>query len=268
MRLAGRTWGSPDGALGTVLLLHGVTGWSRTWWRVGPVVAAAGYHVLALDLHGHGSSPAPQRAVSTAEGERDLAETLDERFGTRRVDIIWGHSLGAMIALMLLGRDPELAKRAVLVDPPLSPATPADQEALAALWHQQSDLARRAPDVLFQAIRDENPHWDKRDVADTVESMAALDMATLVTNMAHREPYDGLELLAALQMPTLLVLAAEERGSVVTGAERQRLRSLHAAVQVIELDSGHNPHRDAFDVYVQTVLQWLERDPRRGEELV
>jgi pimeloyl-ACP methyl ester carboxylesterase len=258
MRLAGQTWGNPHDALRTVLLLHGVTGWSRTWWRVGPAVAAAGYQVLALDLHGHGNSPKPGRAVSIAEVERDVVETLDERFDTRRVDIIWGHSLGAMIALMLLGRNPELAERAVLVDPPLTPGSPADLEAVAALWQQQSGLARRQPEVLFQAVRDQNRHWHERDVADTVESMAALDVATLAATLAQGEPYDGFERLAALQMPTLVVLAAEDRGSPITGAVRQSLASLHSLVEVVELDSGHNLHRDAFDVYTQTVLQWLE----------
>lgn len=258
MRLPGRTWGNPDARLGTVLLLHGAAGWSQTWWRVGPAVAAAGYQVLALDLHGHGSSPKPGRAVSIAEAERDVVETLDEQFGTRCVDIIWGHSLGAMIALVLLGRDPELAKQAVLVDPPLSPGSPADLHAAAAFWQQQSDLARRQPEALLELVRGENPHWLERDIADTVESMATLDVATLVTTLAQGEPYDGFERLAALQMPTLLVLAAEDRGSPITGAVRQRLASLHSPVEVVELDSGHNPHRDAFDVYMQTVLQWLE----------
>ena len=48
------------------ILVHGITGWWRTWWRVGPALADHGWRVIAVDLRGHGESPpihgaAPER---------------------------------------------------------------------------------------------------------------------------------------------------------------------------------------------------------------
>jgi alpha-beta hydrolase superfamily lysophospholipase len=47
----------PDGpARGRVVLLHGMTSLSATWWRIGPGLAARGWQVVAPDLPGHGTA--------------------------------------------------------------------------------------------------------------------------------------------------------------------------------------------------------------------
>jgi pimeloyl-ACP methyl ester carboxylesterase len=50
-----RVWGSGPR---TVVLLHGSTSSSSTWWQVGPRLAESGWTVTAFDLPSHGSSPA------------------------------------------------------------------------------------------------------------------------------------------------------------------------------------------------------------------
>ena len=37
----------------TVLLIHGMSSSSRTWWRVGPSLAELGWDVVTVDLAGH-----------------------------------------------------------------------------------------------------------------------------------------------------------------------------------------------------------------------
>jgi hypothetical protein len=41
-------WGRPEDP--PVLLVHGVTSNAGIWWRIGPALAAAGHHVIALDM--------------------------------------------------------------------------------------------------------------------------------------------------------------------------------------------------------------------------
>ena len=41
-----------------------VTGSTRTWWRVGPALAEAGWRVKAPDLPAHGASPRVDRALT------------------------------------------------------------------------------------------------------------------------------------------------------------------------------------------------------------
>ena len=47
-------WGATEAP--SLLLLHGVTSSARTWWRIGPALAAAGFRVVAPDLPGHGET--------------------------------------------------------------------------------------------------------------------------------------------------------------------------------------------------------------------
>ncbi|MEO8510176.1 MAG: alpha/beta fold hydrolase [Chloroflexota bacterium] len=51
MRLAVQRWPDTlDAAAPTVLLVHGITASSGTWWRVAPALVDAGWQVLAVDL--------------------------------------------------------------------------------------------------------------------------------------------------------------------------------------------------------------------------
>ena len=82
--LASHTWseaaaGGP-GETGTVVLVHGVAGWHRTWWRVGPALARAGWRVVAVDLRGHGNSPPIGARVTVRDFADDLAASI-ERMG-------------------------------------------------------------------------------------------------------------------------------------------------------------------------------------------
>ena len=54
MELHVREWGHGDRV---AVLLPGMMGSSDSWWRVAPTLADRGYHVLAIDLPGHGLSP-------------------------------------------------------------------------------------------------------------------------------------------------------------------------------------------------------------------
>ncbi len=79
--------------------MHGVTGWHRTWWRVGPALADAGWRVVAVDLRGHGRSPRIDGTITVRDLADDLAafvESLD-----RPVDAAIGHSLGAAVCAEL-----------------------------------------------------------------------------------------------------------------------------------------------------------------------
>jgi pimeloyl-ACP methyl ester carboxylesterase len=119
--LATRTWGDGDDpGRPLAVLVHGVTSSSRTWWRVGPALAERGYRVLAVDLRGHGASPPAAAGLVTADLAADVAETLDAvRVGEGpAVELLVGHSLGALVALELVAARPGLARRLLLEDPP------------------------------------------------------------------------------------------------------------------------------------------------------
>jgi pimeloyl-ACP methyl ester carboxylesterase len=95
-----------------ILLVHGITGSSRHWERVFPILAER-HTVIAPDLLGHGESAKPRGDYSLgafASGIRDLLLALDCGPAT-----IVGHSLGGGIAMQFAYQFPEGCERLVLV---------------------------------------------------------------------------------------------------------------------------------------------------------
>ena len=88
----------------TLTLLHGFTQSGRSWDELASLLP--GYEILAPDLRGHGSNPAPAAAPHTMEGcEADLLQLWAER-GVERTHLA-GYSMGGRLALFLAVRHPE-----------------------------------------------------------------------------------------------------------------------------------------------------------------
>jgi pimeloyl-ACP methyl ester carboxylesterase len=82
-------------------------------------LAGGGVRAIAYDRRGYGSSGAPQpyAATTVQEQSQDAAALLDALDAAPA--LLLGDGFGALIVLELLVRRPELARAAVLADPPL-----------------------------------------------------------------------------------------------------------------------------------------------------
>jgi pimeloyl-ACP methyl ester carboxylesterase len=235
------------------VLVHGVAGWHRTWWRVGPAIADRGWRVVAVDQRGHGRSPRIDGHVTVADLAADLGAVI-ERIGAP-VDALIGHSLGAAVSAELAYLRPELVKRLVLEDPPaLSRAGDAPW-----LADRERELITAQTDFDGEVARElaENPAWLEEDARQDVEGKQLADRegiaATYRRDTGARVP----ELVPLLRVPTLYLLAAEDR-SVYTGDARKRLvAEAPTDSRVLVADAGHTVHRDRFAEYVSTVLDWI-----------
>ncbi|GER21855.1 hydrolase [Zafaria cholistanensis] len=118
-----------DAGLRPVLLLHGFASstalnWENTGWI--RALTDAGRRVIAVDLPGHGASPAPEEldAYTPSRIRADLLQTLQDchvrplRDGdpTSGVDVV-GYSLGARLGWEFGGTQPQLVHRMVLGGP-------------------------------------------------------------------------------------------------------------------------------------------------------
>ena len=101
-----------SGTGSALVLIHGITGSSRTWVDVIPPLAQH-HTVIAPDLLGHGESAKPRGDYSLgayASGVRDLLIAL----GVDKATIV-GHSLGGGVAMQFAYQFPERVERLVLV---------------------------------------------------------------------------------------------------------------------------------------------------------
>lgn len=74
-------------------------------------------HLVSLDFRGHGQSSSTPNAYRVVDYVADAVHVLDQLSGKL---IVYGHSLGAMVALAASARLPEKVHAAILEDPPFA----------------------------------------------------------------------------------------------------------------------------------------------------
>jgi pimeloyl-ACP methyl ester carboxylesterase len=244
------------------VLVHGVTSSSRTWWRVGPALAERGFRVLAVDLRGHGSSPRAAAGLSLADLAGDVAETVAAATAgppgpatrTAPVDLLVGHSLGALVALELVAARPGFARRLVVEDPP-GPSS-VDWAVLAAGIEADTRRAVTAPDALRRDLEAANPAWPPGEAERRVADLADCDGRSIAAALRPGVPFDLPALLAA-PLPVLLLLAEEALGSNLLGLDRKAAVEALADGTTRVLPAGHSLHREALEAWLAALDAWL-----------
>jgi len=264
VQLATHEW--PPGADATgaspplAVLVHGVTGWWRTWWRVGPALADVGWRVVAADQRGHGHSPRLGGPVTVVDLAGDLAMTI-ETIG-RPVDLLIGHSLGGAVAAELAVDRPDLAQRLVLEDPPA--ISRVGDEAWLTAMDGELKMAICDPEGEVRRTIERNPSWLAEDARRDVEGKQLADRIDLIASFRAGIGTRVLDLLPRLTVPSLLLLA-DERRSVFPPVARRALAERHPAqVRQIVVASGHAIHRDLFDDYLALIIDWAGAPSSRG----
>lgn len=236
------------------VLVHGVAGWWRTWWRVGPALAERGWRVVAVDQRGHGHSPRFEGPASVADFAADLAVVI-ERVGSP-VNALIGHSLGAAVAAELAFARPELVRCLVLEDPPA--IVRADDMA----WLANLERELLAADADFGGemtrVLEANPSWLEEDGRQEIEARRLVDRDGLMASMRRPTGARVLDIAPRLTVPALYLLAAEDRSAFPADARRHLEATLPDDSRIRVLDAGHTTHRDRFDAYLEAVLDWLE----------
>jgi pimeloyl-ACP methyl ester carboxylesterase len=112
IEVAAHLYGPEDGQ--PVIALHGWLDNAATFSRLAPLLE--GVRIVALDLPGHGHSD--HRPTGAAYNIWDYAHDVlqtAEQFGWKRFALL-GHSMGAIVSVLLAGAMPERIERLALID--------------------------------------------------------------------------------------------------------------------------------------------------------
>ena len=139
-----RRWPPTGEPWATVLMVHGIGEHSGRYERTGRLLAEAGLDVHAFDIRGHGLSGGRRVYVRRWE---DFLDDLEVRLRAVREPgrplVLFGHSMGALIALTYACSDRPAPDLLVLSAPPLGAAVPVWQRSLAPI------LSRLAPTLVL-----------------------------------------------------------------------------------------------------------------------
>jgi pimeloyl-ACP methyl ester carboxylesterase len=105
-------WGAPEKP--PLIMLHGIGRVAHTFDHIAPHFASK-YHVMAVDMRGHGDSGwDPKGAYLVEDYVKDI-EGLAEQLRLRNI-VIWGNSTGGRVAQVFAGLHPDLVAAVISED--------------------------------------------------------------------------------------------------------------------------------------------------------
>jgi pimeloyl-ACP methyl ester carboxylesterase len=239
-------WADLPGRLPVRVFLHGMggVGWA-TFGEVAGHPALAGYRSLVIDLPGHGLSDRPSGFGYTLDDHASVIAMVCEAAGVEAIDLV-GHSLGADISVVVVGRYPRLVGRLVVAEANLDPlprSTTGRFSQRIAMQSEEEFVARG-----YQAILDTVPGWawmlrlcDPRAV---YRSAVGLISGTRPTMR---------EMLLAARIPRTFIRG--EQGEPLVDAEGLQA----AGVRVVTIpDAGHMMMEDQPEAFVAALASALD----------
>jgi lipase len=255
-RLHVESWGDPGAT--RAVCLHGVTGHGGGWRRLAETWLA-GFHVLAPDLIGHGSSP--------FEPPWSIAEHVDAVLGTLGAEpSLWiGHSFGGRLAFEVAARHPDAVERLVLLDPAIQ-VDPLIALHVAEDGRKDRSYASFGEGVDRRFVESFLSRASRDDVAETLAgylvesddgrwryrySQSAV-IAAYGELASAPPPFD------AVRVPTLVVLGADSYLPYdhLLGAHRAALGDL---LEVVTVPGGHTVLWDALEETGDAIAGFLAR---------
>ncbi len=248
-----------------LLLLHGYTGARGDFEDFIEPLADRGWHVVAPDHRGHGQSTKP-----TSEDDYSLeifatdALGLADALGFDRF-VVLGHSMGGMLTQNLVLRAPERVEALILmdtghgafaVDPDLIAlgVTAARTEGIDVVADVMgaSDEGPLTNDAYRRKIA-EDPSYKERGDRNLRASSPAM-FAAMLQQISTQD--DRLERLAALTMPTLVVVG--ELDEPFREPSRRMAETIPGARLAVIADGGHSPQFEAPAGWWEAVAGFLD----------
>jgi esterase len=243
-----------------MILLHGIARHAHTFDHIADDFARD-YHVLAVDMRGHGDSGwSPEGAYLVEDYVKDI-EGLVRQLGIRRVTLL-GNSTGGRVVQVFAGTHPDLVERLIVED--VGPERP-------------QDIA----DSFARQVRQEADGWASED--ELVKQLVARSQRTpepLLRTYAHfgtkrredgrlvwkRDPnlvkgFVVTELwqhISKITSPTLYVIGGASR--IVPVATQERLKQTLPNVEIVTMPGlGHYPNEEDMPGFLSIVNRFLKR---------
>ena len=260
-------WGQSDNPL--VVLLHGGGQTRHAWGNSGKILSSAGFHVVAMDLRGHGDSDwHPDGDYSIDSHKQDLISVL--RTLGKPASLV-GASLGGMISLSLAGdkENSKFCSSLVMVDIGLYP----DPQGATRIvnWMKSSEKGFESIEEAAEAVAGYLPHRKRpRNVRGLKKNLRKKDDGRYYWHWDPRflvgrkeSEYDNLEdiqrnVAKRVTAPTLLI-----RGALSDVVTERNINDFLASIPHAEFKeirkAAHMVAGDRNDVFAEEAIKFLKR---------
>lgn len=246
-----------------IILLHGITDDGLCWSPVADVLSEK-YDVTMVDLRGHGKSEAPDHGYNYETMATELGGLISG-LGLEH-PILLGHSMGAMIALILAGLFPELPSAVLLEDPPplweSQQPSPEEDERHASMITWMTNLKRTSRSELLSEAHQTNPDWSEDELEPWADSKHRFSLKIVSLIDPEYDIFSGIpEIIQQITCPALLITGDHERGAILEDDHVVGLRKLLPHLEIAHISgAGHNIRREQFVNYMDVIKYFISKN--------
>lgn len=236
-----------------LVIVPGITSPAITWGFVGERLGET-FDTYVLDVRGRGlSEGGPHLKYTLDDYARDVAD-FAAALGLKQYVVV-GHSMGARIAARLGHRHPENIARLVIVDPPVSGPGRRPYVRPLSFYMESINQARRGL-LDVESVRATYPSWSEENLRLRAEWLHTCDDTAIAETVRGFQEEEIHSNLAALTMPTLLVVAG--KGGVISDADIAEIRALAPSIAVKKIEhTGHMIPFEDLEAFLQAMEDFL-----------
>jgi pimeloyl-ACP methyl ester carboxylesterase len=252
--------GPPSGT--PLVMLHGLMGRWQTFLPLLPAFLVR-YHTYALDLRGRGLSGRVPGSYFISNDAEDVIAFLRNK--VTEPAVLLGHSLGAIVSILVAAEAPDLIRAVVLEDPPLAELSN-DKTSLS----DAHKTFRALRDMMIKdASMDDKwselttifPKLDDLQTRYSLKTWSQCDpeIPTLVIEQRYFEHYHFEKLLPRIKCPVFLIQGNPSSGGALSDRNAGLAVSLLGdCVHIYLEDVGHGIHAEQPAIFSQMVCDFVE----------
>ena len=249
-----------------LVLIHGFASSTLVWSKVFLNLAAAGFHVIAVDLLGFGYSGKPRNVEYTIAGQAGFLMTLLERLGIKRATLV-GSSYGGAVAATCALDHSHRVEKLILVDAVASNdplrykvmrlfGSPVLGDVVSPLLIGSRRLLRRRMKQVYDrhGLAVDEKHVDARHFPLRASGTQRAIIRTVRSWDAERITREA----HLIRQPTLLLWGENDVEIPLAYGERLH-EQIPGSRLVIFLDCGHQPHEEYPEAFTKLVVDFCKK---------
>jgi pimeloyl-ACP methyl ester carboxylesterase len=260
LRLHYLDWGNPRKP--PLILIHGIARHAHTFDQIAPHFSRD-YHVIAIDMRGHGDSDWDAAGRYLVEDHLKDLESLVKQLQLRQITLL-GNSTGGRVVQVFAGAHPDLVSKLIVED--VGPQRPEDIAAGFARRVEQEANGWASEEELVQQTTRENPGvaaaWIRAYVHFGVKSRPDQRVVwkrdpKLVNGFV---PTDLWRYVRRISSPTIYILGGRSR--IVPAETQQQLKQVLPHIEIVIMPGlGHYPDVEAPEDFLTIVDRFLSIRP-------
>ena len=232
-----------EGRTGPIIFVHGAGGSSATWFMQLRGLSEQ-FHIIALDLNGHGKSP--DREQPTLES---YLEDIDEIVSRYDRPLLGGHSMGGALAQLYALRNPDKIRGIILV------GTGAKLKVFPIIF----DLLDNDFEGYIQAVGEYMFHKDTdRAIVEASQAETRKCPAHIVKlDFVLCNEFDIMSSVEQIQLPTLILVGDNDRMTPPKYATFLNEKIAESTMHIIE-GAGHSVMIEQHAKTNRLIAEWVK----------